>query len=295
MGLAFSHSTLDRPAVILPIALLLLAAAGGVMWSNLIAREEALSARAPIQAVSAVTAAMLVSASDIPRGRILNPQDVTLQLVAPAKIPATALRRAEDAQGHMALAPIAAGTPILSNQVSTEAVTGLSARVPQSYRAYSIPVSEADIAGGFVQAGDRVDLYVTLPSALFAETQSQKADDRSKTMLLLQAVQVLAVGAKLKNDGSPAPTVRTVTLALSADDLAKVALAARLGTITFAIRNPMDDAAQPASRAELSTLLGDISRSAHAPDHRQERAQAQKSPAGIPFYVGRERTTLHLP
>ncbi len=295
MGLAFSHSPLDRPAVILPIALLLLAAAGGVMWSNLIAREEALSARAPMPPVAAVTTAMLVSASDIPRGRILNSQDVTLRLAAPIKIPATALRRTEDAQGHMALSPITAGTPILNNQVSTEAVTGLSARIPQFYRAYSVPVSEADIAGGFVQVGDHVDLYVTLPSALFAETQSQKADDRSKATLLLQTVQVLAVGAKLKNDGTPAPGARTVTLALSAEDLAKVALAARLGTITFAIRNPVDDAAQPASRADLSSLLGAHPASAVGADRSQSGAQIQKSPAGIPFYAGRERTTLYLP
>jgi len=206
MGLTFSHSALDRPAVILPIALLLLAAAGGVMWSNLIAREEARSVRVPAAPAAGITAAMLVSASDIPRGRILNAQDVSIQMVAPAKIPAAALRRADDAQGHMALAPIVAGTPILSSQVSTETVTGLSARVPQSYRAYSIPVSEADIAGGFIQANDHVDLYVTLPGALFAD--GQKAGDRSKATLLLQSALILAVGAKLKNDGSPSPGVR---------------------------------------------------------------------------------------
>jgi len=292
MGLTFSHSALDRPAVVLPIALLLLAAAGGVMWSNLIASEEAISVRAPAVPAAGITAAILVSASDIPRGRILNAQDVSVQMVAPAKIPTTALRRADDAQGHMALAPIAAGTPILSNQVSIETVTGLSAHVPQSYRAYSIPVSEADIAGGFIQANDHVDLYVTLPGALFAD--SQKVGDRSKATLLLQSALILAVGAKLKNDGSPTPSVRTVTLALSADDLAKVALAARVGTISFAIRNPLDDVARPASDAELANLLGEAP-SARAPEQSLRKTSAGRPSAGIPFYSGRERTTLHLP
>jgi len=292
MGLTFSHAALDRPAVILPVALLLLAAAGGVMWSNLNAREDLRALQAPTPAASA-TVAMLVSASDIPRGRILNAQDVSIQMVAPAKAPAAALHRAEDAQGHMALAPIAAGTPVLSDQISAETITGLSARVPHAYRAYSIPVSEADIAGGFVQANDHVDLYVTLPGALFAE--GQKAGDRSKAVLLLQSAQVLAVGAKLKNDGSPAPSVRTVTLALSAEDLAKVALAARLGSISFAIRNPLDDATGPVSDAELSSLLGRAPANAPAPDQAARKTSVGKSSAGIPFYSGRERTTLRLP
>lgn len=293
MGLTFSHSVLDRPVVILPVALLLLAAAGGVMWSNLIAREEARAVRAPIPAATNVTVAMLVSASDIPRGRILNAQDVSIQMVAPAKAPSAALHRTEDVQGHMALATITAGTPILSSQISPETVAGLSVRVPPSYRAYSIPVSEADIAGGFVQANDRVDLYVTLPGALFAETQ--KAGDRSKATLLLQSALVLAVGAKLKNDGSPTPGVRTVTLALSTDQLAKVALASRLGTISFAIRNPLDDAVQPASDAELSNLLAQAAVNARASDQSARKSPAENSSTGIPFYSGRERTTLHLP
>jgi Flp pilus assembly protein CpaB len=84
-----------------------------------------------------------------------------------------------------------------------------------------------------------------------------------------------------------------VTLALSAEDLAKVVLAARIGTITFAIRNPVDDVAQSPSRAELSTLLGDLPASAPGPV--RNSAQRHQSPAGIPFYAGRERSTLHAP
>jgi pilus assembly protein CpaB len=291
MSLTFSHSALERPMIVLPIAVLLLAAAGGVMWSNVTAHNNVRAAPvSPLQAPVA-TVTMLVSASDIPRGRVLNPQDVSVRMVPPAKAPAAALHRAEDAQGHMALAPIAAGSPILSDQISADPIAGLSARIPQSYRAYAIPVSEADIVGGFVQTGDHVDLYVTLPGALFAENAGQKPDDRSKATLLLQSVQVLAVGDKLKTSGAATPSVRTVTLALSATDLAKVALASRLGTITFAIRNPVDDAMQSASRAELSSLLG----AAPAPTPSSDQTQARKSAGGIPFYSGRDRTTLHLP
>jgi Flp pilus assembly protein CpaB len=104
--------------------------------------------------------------------------------------------------------------------------------------------------------------------------------------LLQHSVLVLVVAATLKRDGAATPSVRTVTLALSPADLSRVALANRLGTITFAVRNPVDDATQPVSRAELSSLVGE----ADKPSPRTvQRA------AGIPFYAGRDRTLLHLP
>ena len=285
-NLGFPHSALERPAILLPVALLLLAAAGGVMWSNLVTHERTVDP-VPAPARPALIT-ILVSASDIARGQVLNPQDVTIRAVASSQAPATALRKTNEMQGHMALAPIPAGEPILTSQISPDVVAGLSARIPATYRAYSIPVSEADIAGGFVQAGDRVDLFVTLPGALFAQGSGQKPDDRSKASLLLQSVQVLAVGAKLKSDGAATPSVRTVTVALSPADLSKVALATRLGTITFAIRNPVDDAAESASSAELSSLVGE-------PVPEKAHPKGAKRAAGIPFYAGRERTFVHLP
>ncbi len=272
----------------LPVALLLMTAAGGVMWTNLAVHDRVrLSPKTTLHASSAM-ATILVSTTAIPRGRLLSAHDFSLRQMDPAKTPGTALHNAEDAQGHMALTAIAAGAPILPGEISADAIPGLAARVPEFYRAYAIPVSEADIAGGFVQTGDRVDLYVTLPGALFAETIGKKPDDRSKAALLLESVQVLAVGTKLKSDGSANTSVRTVTLALSAPDLAKVALAVRLGTISFAIRNPMDDKTQPVSQADLSNLLNEA---ATAP-----RPQSPvKSGFGVTLYAGRDRTTLHLP
>jgi pilus assembly protein CpaB len=190
----------------------------------------------------------------------------------------------------MALQSIARGAPILKTAISDQAVMGLSARVANSYRAYAVPVSEANIAGGFIQAGDRVDLYVTLPGALFADTQAEPHNDHSKAALLLQSVEVLAVGAKLQSDGTPQPFVRTVTLAVSAADLPKMALATRLGTISFAIRNPADTQAAPASQAELASLV----RNTHAAIPTPGVAPARARP-GIPLYAGRDRTLVPVP
>ncbi len=297
MNPVFTEFALERPGIIVPAALLLLAAAGGVIWSNLAAHDRQAPA-APVGApVPVVTT--LVSTDDIARGQVLTARDFTLR---PGGIsPAGGLHRTEDAEGHMALAPVRAGAPILAAQISPRVAAGISAQVPEGYRAYAIPVSEADIAGGFLQAGDHVDLYVTLPGALFGEraVSGGKPDDQSKSALLLQAVAVLAVGTKLQTDGSANTMVRTVTLALQAADLAKVALAARLGTITLAIRNPVDAAALAPSQAGLGALMNNL---ANNPANKE--SATEPSPAtrprprvmhGIPMLSGARSITISAP
>jgi pilus assembly protein CpaB len=274
--LAFRRSALEHPAVLLPVALLLVAVSAGLIWSNLAARRMPAAAPPATRPVTAV----VVSTADIPRGRILTARDFAVRFLDASRAPLGALSRPQDAEGHMALAPVKAGEPILASAIGAETAKGLSPRVPEGYRAYSIAVSEAGIAGGFLQPGDRVDLYVTLPGALMMERAGAgRPGDRSRSVPLLQAVRVLAVGGSLEADSSANPSVRTVTLALNAADLARVALASRLGTITFAIRNPVDAGMQAALPANLASLLGD--------DGTAERER--HASRGIPMLSGRDR------
>jgi pilus assembly protein CpaB len=289
LKLELPHLALDRTAVVMPIALLLLTAAGGLIWANLSGRSAVSPGMSAIVATPSSVRPTLLTATAITPGHILTLADFSVAMRDVAKVPSLALSRAEDAEGRMALAPIAAGTPILPQDLSTMAVKGISPQVPTGYRAYAVPVSEADIAGGFLQAGDRVDLYLTLPGALFGlnDPTAPKKGDQSKSTLLLQAIAVLAVGTKLKTDGTASPSVRTVTLALNAEDLAKVALANRLGTISFAIRNPADKALQTSSQAELANLVNEKPPNVTMPVH----ARAH----GITLYSGHNRSTLSLP
>jgi len=293
MGLRLEvpHLALDRTAVVAPIALLLLAAAGGLIWANLSSRSAASSNAVPVINAPLPLRPTLLTTTAVAPGHILTPADFSLGMRDATKIPALALSRTEDAEGRMVLAPIAASTPILPQNLSATAVKGISPQVPTGYRAYSVPVSEADIAGGFLQAGDKVDLYLTLPGALFSanDTAAPKKGDLSKSTLLLQAITVLAVGTKLKTDGTASTSVRTATLALNTEDLAKVALANRLGTISFAIRNPADKALQTPTQAELATLVNE-----------KERPSTTATPAhlharGISFYSGHTRSTIAIP
>jgi pilus assembly protein CpaB len=293
MGLRLEvpHLALDRTAVVAPIALLLLTAAGGLIWANLSSRSAASASAVPVINAPLPLRPTLLTTTAVAPGHILTPADFSLGMRDGSKVPALALSRAEDAEGRMVLAPITAGAPILPQNLSATAVRGISPQVPTGYRAYSVPVSEADIAGGFLQAGDRVDLYLTLPGALFNvnDTAAPKKGDQSKSTLLLQAITVLAVGTKLKTDGTASTSVRTVTLALNTEDLAKVALANRLGTISFAIRNPADKALQTSTQAELATLVNEKEKSPAA------AAPTRVHAHGVTFYSGHTRSTISLP
>lgn len=280
-----------RPIIVIPTALVLFLVAAVLIWNSL-HPQGAKPANAALSSASNADKAVVVANTDIVAGQVFGPGDVGLRSDDPAHIPATALRQASDAQDHVALAAIRAGSPILRAAVSGNAVLGIAPHVPVGYRAYAIAVNEANTAGGFLQVGDHVDLYVTLPGALFGEQTAigRKADDQSKSTLLLQGVRVLAVGTKLQTNGTADTSVRTVTVALSSDTLAKIALAARLGTITFAIRNPIDKGSASTQLATLSTLVG--TNTPAAPPVRRAAASAE---SGITVYAGRDRSVVHVP
>lgn len=291
MDLSGFQSTLFRP-ILVPAAILFLSAAGAMIWLAINVEPAGSGAARTETRNTQALSSLLVARHDVAAGQRLSSGDLMVRSRPVRDVPRDALQRATDAQGHVTLAPIAAGQPVLSSAITADAFAGIAARVPVGYRAYSIAVSEADIAGGFLQAGDRVDLYVTLPGALFGGAAGGfvHAADRSRSALLLQGVDILAVGTSRKRDGTADTAARTVTLALNSDALSKVALAARLGRVSFAIRNPGDRKAADKRVADLDTLLAG----------RQE-AVAVREPRAIPaaaaitVFSGRARNRVQVP
>jgi pilus assembly protein CpaB len=288
MAFASVEKGLERPAIMVPIALLLLLVAAALLWAELAHRKA--PDRALVRPSAAPLPLVLVASTNVARGQVLTARDYTLQPWE-RTVPRAALRRTEDAEGHVALHAVGADTPLRADDLSPMAIRGIAARVPEGYRAYALPVSEAAVVGGFVQAGDHVDLYLTLPGALFGDSMSagRRQDDQSKSTSLLQDVIVLATGTRTETDGRPDTGLRTVTLALKADDLGRVALANRLGAISFAIRNPVDAATQTPATAGLASLLG------VATTKGQAKAAPAKTARRIPLLSGRDRILMPVP
>lgn len=158
--------------------------------------------------------------------------------------------------GKVATRVIAEGALIPRDAVGGE--EKLAIRVPVGMRAISIDTTAEIAVAGLVRPGDRVDVQVVYPGA--DAISGARGAGRSRAQTLLQMVQVLAVGdavlgaqAASGNNGqmsAPPPPARTVTLALSPEQVSLLSLAKSTGALTLSLRNPVDSvqvAVAPAS------------------------------------------------
>lgn len=149
--------------------------------------------------------------------------------------------------GKVATRAIAEGALIPRDAVGGE--EKLAIRVPVGMRAISIDTTAEIAVAGLVRPGDRVDVQVVYPGA--DAISGARGAGRSQAQTLLQMVQVLAVGDAVlgAQSGSakdqlsaPPPPARTVTLALSPEQVSLLSLAKSTGALTLSLRNPVDGA-----------------------------------------------------
>jgi pilus assembly protein CpaB len=199
----------------------------------------------------------LVAARPIARGRRIEPGD--LMLTALPQPPAGALHSTDAAIGRIAVADIAPRQPVLGSALAADAsALGLAALVPIGYRAISIQTNDEIAVSNLLRPGDVVDVQMVLGDAVLAKGSGGAGGDRSEASTLLQAVRVVSVGEMLARPGAgggrrPEPA-RTMTLAMTPEQVAQFTLARSLGAFYLALRNPADDAAPPRVAARLPDL-----------------------------------------
>ncbi|ODS92267.1 MAG: Flp pilus assembly protein CpaB [Erythrobacter sp. SCN 62-14] len=142
--------------------------------------------------------------------------------------------------GKVAIRDIAANTAIAREWVDID--SNLAMRVPIGKRAVSIETNSEIAVAGLIRPGNVVDVQVVYPG--MDALTSARAQGRSRSETVLQSIQVLAVGELVLGEtgGSDgvAPPARTVTLALTPDEVGMLALAKNTGLILLSLRNPLD-------------------------------------------------------
>ncbi len=216
---------------------------------------------------------VLVARQDIPARTVLTDGMLTLEHV-PAKLKlASALSDTKVTTGKIARTQIAAGEQVLATRLAGSVnELGFAGQVPDGLRAVSILANEVSVTGGLIQPGDFVDVIATFnvndkgPDVdVFASKPDGGAAGRVMSGTLLQSVQVLAIAQDAVTPGSNnAPSggkvpaakgnaeARSVTLAVSEDDAARLALADEMGTLRLALRHVNDNAAQPPAQVDNS-------------------------------------------
>jgi pilus assembly protein CpaB len=239
--------------------------------------------RSDASSSAAATVPVLVAAQDIALGQEVTDQDVTLKsLPAVAKHPNAFTDKTKDTALHqVTTVPISAGEQVLSSQLTkSQSEVGLAGLIPEGHRAVSISVSEVAAGGGFIKPGDSVDVIgefqanTTAPNtAVLALPKGDTANKVYVAATVLQDVKVLAIGqtaqvpqqSTTSGPDNLAPSkdaaqVKSVTLALTPQEVEKVFLAEEIGTLRLAGRR-VGDGASSAIDPQDNALAGLISES----------------------------------
>lgn len=164
---------------------------------------------------------------------------LTRQMLKMGSVPSTfvqpgAISKMETAVGVMVKEQLVAGEQVVTHRLllDTGSGSGLAYQLTPGQRAYTIGVSETSAVAGFIHPGDKVDILVTYARGLGGDAFSQ---------LMLQDILVLAMNRndaspKDVNDKSAPDKVATVTVALSPEESAKLALAEGIGHVSLTLR-----------------------------------------------------------
>src|SRR6185503_19431575 len=173
----------------------------------------------------------------IPLGTKIIPEQIMVVQFPPESTPDGAFDTVEKLAGRVAVMNIAPREPITEARLAPEGTAGgLSAVIPEGYRAMTVKVDDVVGISGFVMPGTLVDVVVVIDPAEKAGMQ----DPISK--IVLQNIKVLANGQKIDKpaDQREANSVKAVTLLVTPEQAEKLALASSEGKLQLVMRNSID-------------------------------------------------------
>jgi pilus assembly protein CpaB len=173
----------------------------------------------------------------IPLGSKIIPEQIMVVQFPKESTPDGAFDSPEKLAGRVAVMNIAPREPITESRLAPEGTAaGLSAVIPEGYRAMTVKVDDAAGISGFITPGTLVDVVVVIDP----REGSGNQDPVSK--IVLQNIKVLANGQNIDEpkDERKAQTVKAVTLQVTPEQAEKLALSASEGRLQLVMRNQID-------------------------------------------------------
>ena len=130
-------------------------------------------------------------------------------------------------------------------------VAGISALLARGMRAFTVEVDVSSGVSGFLNPGDRVDVYWT--------GRVQGLDNGSNgevTKLIQEGVQLVAVDQTSESGRTGATIARTVTVQVSPNQVAALAQAQATGNLSLSLVGRSDDTVSGAIEVDQASLLG---------------------------------------
>ena len=231
------------------LVIVLCASLIGLLASFLVYRVVSQVARAKDDQAESI----VVAAANIGLAEGITRQHVKLVPWPKAAVPPGAIRSLEEAEGRVVRASIVAGEPLIEAKLAPHlAGKGgiMPMLVPEGQRGVTIKLDEAMRESGFVLPNSRVDVLVSMPKAPGANEKIAK--------VILQDVTVLAAGQTVEMKDNKPVTNTTVTMALTPQQVERLAVAQAEGKLMLVQRNLRDTDFVRTPGATPSSLLSDI-------------------------------------
>jgi pilus assembly protein CpaB len=177
---------------------------------------------------------IVVARHEIAPGEKITGEKLAFWQVGNKEIPEGAFRQMDAVVGRVAITPIGAREAIINMKLSPTGVGGgLSAVIPEGYRAMTITADDIVGVSSFVGPGSLVDIVnITVPGSQAGPMNALI------TRMVLQDIKVLASGTR--NDSSENPRqrseVNTVTVQVTPKQAEKLVLAANEGRLKVVTR-----------------------------------------------------------
>jgi pilus assembly protein CpaB len=218
---------------------------------------------------------IVVAAANIGLAESITRQHVKLVPWPKTAVPPGAIRSLEDAEGRVVRGSIVAGEPLMEAKLAPQlAGKGgiMPMLVPEGQRGVTIKLDEAMRESGFVQPNSRVDVLVSMPKAPGSNEKIAK--------VILQDVTVLAAGQTVEIKDNKPVTNTTVTMALTPQQVERLAVAQAEGKLMLVQRNLRDTEMVRTPGATPSSLLTDVGSS--APQPTAKAVVARSAPLPLP-------------
>jgi pilus assembly protein CpaB len=233
---------------------------------------------ASVQAFTKDLNNVVVAKVEIPLGAKISAEHLALTAIPNGSAPEGVFRKLEEVVGRVAITPIGVRESITTMKLAPEGVgAGLTAVIPEGYRAMTIKVDDIVGVSGFVMPGSYVDIVaVILP-------MGQNATSGPISKIVLQNIKVLASGAKIDSpqDQRQPNEAKAVTVQVTPKQAEKLVLAANEGKLQLVMRNYGDQEDAETTGANKASLLGG-DQVIPDPGPTTERAQETKTAVARP-------------
>jgi pilus assembly protein CpaB len=195
---------------------------------------------------------VVVAKVDIPIGAKIIPEQLMIVQFPRESIPDGTFDNPQKLVGRVAVQNIAAREPLTDTRLAPEgSAAGLSAVIPEGYRAMTVKVDDVVGISGFIQPGTLVDVVVVI------NPEENTVEKGPVSKIVLQNIKVLANGQNIDKpkDDREANSVKAVTLQVTPEQAEKLALASSEGKLQLVMRNSIDQDDEQTNGVNKRTLL----------------------------------------